>query len=218
MHLVVLASKDGLVAVAKPPGLLVIPGRTAEDEVCARDLLSRQLSQRVWVCHRIDRDTSGVVLFATDEKAHRAASMAFEQGLAKKRYLALVEGVVAAPLDLKFPLVEGRKGKIRLAHEGEAGKECQTLVRPVEVLQNATLVECEPLTGRQHQIRVHLKASRHPLLFDHQYGRKVPLQLGDFMLSRTPLHAASLVIESLGIDVTAPLPTDMDTALLKLRS
>ena len=218
MQLVVLASKDGLVAVAKPPGLLVIPGRTTEDQVCARDLLSRQLGQRVWVCHRIDRDTSGVVLFATDEKAHRAASMAFEQGRAKKRYLALVEGVVGAPLDLKFPLVEGRKGKIRLAHEGEVGKECQTLVRPVEVLQNATLVECEPLTGRQHQIRVHLKASGHPLLFDHQYGRKEPLQLGDFTLSRTPLHAASLVIESLGVDVTAPLPADMESALTKLRS
>lgn len=217
MQLEVLATQGGLVAVSKPPGLLVIPGRNPEDQVCARDLLSAQLGKRVWVCHRIDRDTSGVVLFATDENAHRAASMAFEQGLAKKRYLALVEGVVAGPLDLQQPLIEGRKGKIRLAHPGEAAKESRTLVRPVETFKNATLVECEPLTGRQHQIRVHLKAAGHPLLFDHQYGRKEPLVLGDVTLSRTPLHAASLVIEALGIDVTAPLPDDMAQAVLRLR-
>ena len=215
MHLVVLASKDGLVAVAKPPGVLVIPGRTPEDQHCARDMLAEQLGQRVWVCHRIDRDTSGVVLFATDEKAHRAASMAFEQGLAKKKYLALVEGVVSAPLDIDLPLAEGRKGKMRV---GDDGKPSRTLVRPIEAFAHASLVECEPLTGRQHQIRVHLKARGHPLLFDHQYGRKQPLQLGDFVLSRTPLHAASLVIESLGIDVTAPLPADMLEAMARLRA
>jgi RluA family pseudouridine synthase len=218
VHLVVLFTKGGLVAVAKPPGLLVIPGRNPEDQVCARDLLSRQLGQRVWVCHRIDRDTSGVVLFATDEDAHRAASMAFEQGLVKKRYLALVEGVVSAPLDLQQALTEGRKGKMRLAFPGEEAKESRTLVRPVETFKTASLVECEPLTGRQHQIRVHLKAAGHPLLFDHQYGRKEPLQLGDFVLERTPLHAASLVIESLGVDVTAPLPSDLAQALVRLRS
>ena len=217
MALDVLFTKGGLVAVAKPPGLLVIPGRTPEDQVCARDLLSAQLGQRVWVCHRIDRDTSGVVLFATDENAHRSASMAFEQGLAKKKYLALVEGVVSAPLDLQQPLIEGRKGKMRLAFPGEAGKDSRTLVKPVETFKTATLVECEPLTGRQHQIRVHLKASGHPLLFDHQYGRKDPVVLGDLTLNRTPLHAASLVIESLGLVVEAPLPEDMGKAIAALR-
>lgn len=214
MALEVLAEKDGLVAIAKPPGLLVIPGRSAEDQVCARDLLATQLGKRIWVCHRIDRDTSGVVLFATDEKAHRAASMAFEQGLAKKKYLAIVEGVVAAPLDIDLPLAEGRKGKMRV---GDDGKPARTLVRPLETFAAASLVECEPLTGRQHQIRVHLKAKGHPLLFDHQYGRKEPLVLGDFTLARTPLHAGSLAIESLGLAVTAPLPVDLETLLTRLR-
>lgn len=218
MPLEVLLVKGGLVAVAKPPGLLVIPGRSPEDQQCARDLLSAQLGTRVWVCHRIDRDTSGVVLFATDENAHRSASMAFEQGLAKKKYLALVEGVVPAPLDLQQPLIEGRKGKMRLAFPGEDGKNSRTLVTPVETFANASLVECEPLTGRQHQIRVHLKAAGHPLLFDHQYGRKEPLQLADVTLARTPLHASSLVIESLGVDVAAPLPEDLQRVAQALRS
>ncbi len=214
MHLVVLFEKGGLVAIAKPPGLLVIPGRSPEDHVCARDVLSKQLGKRVWVCHRIDRDTSGVVLFATDEASHRAASMAFEAGLAKKKYLAIVEGVIAGPLDLQQQLTEGRKGKMRVPFPGEQGKDARTLVKPIEKFANATLVECEPLTGRQHQIRVHLKAAGHPLLFDHQYGRKEPLE----DLDRTPLHASSLVIESLGVEVTAPLPEDLRKVIERLRS
>lgn len=209
----VLFTKGGLVAINKPPGLLVIPGRTPADQECARDLLAKQLGTRIWVCHRIDRDTSGVVLFATDEASHRAASMAFEHGLAKKKYLALVEGVIAAPLDLQQQLTERRKGKMRVTFPGEQGKDARTLVRPVETFANATLVECEPLTGRQHQIRVHLKAAGHPLLFDHQYGRKEPI-LG---LARTPLHASSLAIESLGVNVAAALPEDLEKVIERLR-
>jgi tRNA pseudouridine32 synthase/23S rRNA pseudouridine746 synthase/23S rRNA pseudouridine955/2504/2580 synthase len=86
-------------------------------------------------------------------------------------------------------------------------------VKPIEKFAQATLVECEPLTGRQHQIRVHLKAAGHPLLFDHQYGRKEPFGA----LDRTPLHALSLVIESLGVEVSASLPEDLSRALASLR-
>lgn len=214
MHLDVLWQQGGLVAVSKPPGLLVIPGRDPAHTACAKDLLATQLGTRTWVCHRIDRDTSGVLLFATDAQAHRAASMAFEHGEAKKTYLALVEGVVREPLDIDLPLAEGRKGKMRV---GDDGKPSRTLVRPVETFATASLVECEPLTGRQHQIRVHLKAKGHPLLFDHQYGRKEPLVLGAVTLDRTPLHAARLVIPSLGVDVTAPLAADLEAVRAALR-
>ena len=209
MHLVVLERRGGLVAIDKPAGLLVIPGRTPDDQVCAKAVLEQQLGQRVWVCHRIDRDTSGVVFFATDAEAHRAASMAFEHGEAKKRYLALVEGVVREPLDIDVPLTEARKGKMRPCFPGEEGKPARTLVRPVETFAGASLVECEPLTGRQHQIRVHLKVKGHPLLFDHQYGRKEPLVVAGVTLARTPLHAARLMIPSLELDVTSPLAADL---------
>ena len=216
----VLGQWGGLVAVEKPPGLLVIPGRTPEDHECARDRLSKQLGQRVWVCHRIDRDTSGIVLFALDADAHRAASMAFENGEVKKRYLALVEGAVTAPLDIDTPMTEARKGKMRVVFPGEqGGKPARTLVNPVQPPLpfsgegrgegRMTLVECEPLTGRQHQLRVHLKSAGHPLLFDHQYGNKTPLTRNGVTLSRTPLHASRLVIESLGVAVESPLPEDL---------
>lgn len=216
IRLEILQSHGGLVVVAKPPGMLVIPGRALEDRQCLRDLLSEQLGTRIWVCHRIDRDTSGVVLFATDEEAHRSASMSFERGQAQKKYLALVEGVVEEPMDIELPLALGRRGKMRIS---EGGKPARTLVRVREHFAAASLVECEPLTGRQHQIRVHLKARGHPLLFDHQYGRSEPLPLGaDFVLARTPLHAHSLVIDALGVDVTAPLPEDMTEAVVRLRA
>jgi RluA family pseudouridine synthase len=224
-HLRVLKQQAGLVAIDKPAGLLVIPGRAVDDQACARDLLAAQLQCPVWVCHRLDRDTSGVVLFATDAKTHRTVSMAWDDQQVSKRYLALVEGRLAQPLDIDLPLSEGRKGRVRIAIAGEESKASRTLVQVREVFTRASLVECEPLTGRQHQLRVHLKAKGHPLLFDHQYGRKVPLterELGgtsdQVVLGRTPLHAAWLAIASLGFEVEAPLPSDMQRAVEVLRA
>jgi tRNA pseudouridine32 synthase/23S rRNA pseudouridine746 synthase/23S rRNA pseudouridine955/2504/2580 synthase len=216
VRLKILATAGGLVAIDKPAGLLVIPGRREEDGPCARDLLAAQLGTRIWVCHRIDRDTSGVLVFATSAPSHRAASVAFESGGVKKRYLALVEGRLEAPLDLQVPLVAARRGRMRPARPGEEGKPSHTLVRPREVFTAASLVEAFPLTGRQHQIRVHLQAIGHPLLFDHQYGRKTPLtarELGgrsdEVVLGRTPLHAEALEAPALGLSVTAPMPDDL---------
>ncbi len=221
----VLKRENGLVAIDKPAGLLVIPGRAADDQTCARDRLATQLGCEVWVCHRLDRDTSGVVLFATDAKTHRTVSMAWDEQVVSKRYVALVEGRVTEPLDIDLPLGEGRKGKVRVAIAGEESKASRTLVRGRETFARASLVECEPLTGRQHQIRVHLKARGHPLLFDHQYGRKQPLtarDLGgasdDAVLARTPLHAERLAIPSLSFEVEAPMPSDMGRALEVLRA
>jgi RluA family pseudouridine synthase len=215
---------EGLVAVNKPAGLLVIPGR-GPDSTCLRDLLVKHLGRPVWVCHRIDRDTSGVVLFATDEERHRAVSLAFERGEVEKRYLAVVQGCIREPLDIELALVPSRKQKMRVALLGEEGKPSRTLVRPAEIFQRATAVECEPLTGRQHQIRVHLMAKGHPLLVDHQYGRREPMTEKDLggasdevVLARTPLHAERLVLRALEVSVEAPLPSDLVRTLEVLRA
>lgn len=225
LELLTPAGTKGLVAVNKPPGMLVIPGRAPEEEgVCVRDALAAQLGRPVMVVHRIDRDTSGVLLLALDADTHRTASMAFEHGEVKKTYLALVQGVVRAPLDIDLPLMEARKRKMKVAPPGFLGKESRTLVRPKETFAKATLVECEPLTGRQHQIRVHLMAKGHPLLVDHQYGRRQPLTDASFggstetpVLERTPLHAATLEIAALGFRAEAPLPADMVETMKRLR-
>ena len=224
----VLWSGEGLLAVDKPPGMPVIPGRTEEGGPPLRQRLEAQLGRRLWVVHRLDRDTSGVLLVALDARAHRAASLAFEQGQADKRYLALVSPPLPAPLRVDAALVPARRSRMRVAGPGEEGKPAVTELTPVETLGDVALVEARPLTGRTHQIRVHLRHAGAPLLVDPQYGRPDPVterQLGGaseaVVLVRTPLHASRLVLpegDSLpAVDVSAPLPADMARALALLR-
>lgn len=223
----VLHEGAGVLVVAKPAGVLVIPGR-GEGGPSLREQLEEQLHRKVFVVHRLDRDTSGVLVFALDAERHRALSQAFESGQVKKRYRALVEGRVDAPQLVDAALVPARKGRMRVARPGEQGKPSRTRIRPVESFESASLVEAEPLTGRTHQIRVHLLHVGHPLLVDHQYGRAEPLterELGGStdsqVLARTPLHAARLEWPVLpGLEpraVEAPLPEDMGRALELLR-
>lgn len=218
----VLLERPGFVAIDKPAGVPVIPGRDGDPD-CVRTRLEKQLGRPVWVVHRLDRDTSGVLLFALDAPTHRTLSMAFENGQIAKRYVALVEGRLEAPVLVDRPLVEARKSRMRVAREGETGKAAQTLIKPRTVFARATLVEAEPITGRTHQIRVHLQSIGHPLLFDHQYGRKIPLTQKDLgragdeaVLARTPLHAEQLKFD--GLLIEAPLAHDLVAALALLSS
>ncbi len=229
--LTLLFTHEAFVAVDKPAGVTVIPGRSEEGGPSLREQLQAQLGRDVWVVHRLDRDTSGVVLFALTAPAHRTLSMAFEAGRVEKRYLALARGALAEAQDVRVPLAPARRGRMRPARKGETeAKEAHTHLRPVETFgDRATLVEATPLTGRTHQIRVHLLAMGHPLLFDHQYGqtRQVTAQdLGgsgdEVVLARTPLHAARLRLEALeglpDVTIESPLPADMTRALELLRS
>jgi tRNA pseudouridine32 synthase/23S rRNA pseudouridine746 synthase/23S rRNA pseudouridine955/2504/2580 synthase len=224
----VLFEGAGLLAVDKPAGMLVIPGRGEGSGPSLREVLEAKLGRKVFVVHRLDRDTSGVVVFALAPEQHRTLSMAFESGKVRKRYLALVEGRLEAPRLVDAALVPARKGRMRVARPGEEGKDSRTRVRPVEVFTAASLVEAEPLTGRTHQIRVHLLSQGHPLLVDHQYGRDEPLtakELGgegeEAVLARTPLHAARLEWPALpGVEarvLESSLPEDMARTVELLR-
>lgn len=224
----VLFEGAGLLVVDKPAGVLVIPGRSEDAGPALREQLEAQLKRKVWVVHRLDRDTSGALMFALDAAVHRTLSVAFEEGRVHKRYLALVEGRVEAAQRVELAIAAGRKGRMRPVRPGEEGKPSVTLVRPVERFAKASLVEAEPLTGRTHQIRVHLTALGHPLVVDHQYGRDAALTAADLggegaepVLARTPLHAARLEWPELpGVTagtVESPLPQDMARALALLR-
>ncbi len=209
----VLFEGKGFVAVDKAAGVPVIPGRDGDAD-CVRTRVEAQLKRPVWVVHRLDRDTSGVLLFALDADTHRRLSMAFEAGTVAKRYVAIVEGRLEKWVSVDAALVEARKSRMRVAREGEAGKAAQTVFAPRKVFASAALVECEPLTGRTHQIRVHLQSIGHPLLFDHQYGRKTPVTVGDVVLARTPLHAERVVVE--GVTIEAPMPDDLAAVIARL--
>ena len=224
----VLWQAPGFVAVDKPAGAVVIPARVAGRERSIREMLEEQLGRRLFVVHRLDRDTSGVVVFALSAAAHRALSMAFESGRIEKHYLALVRGRLDAPMEIDFPLASARRGRTRRARANESGKPALTRIRPLERFEAATLVEAQPLTGRAHQIRVHLLEAGHPLLVDPQYRQPSLLLASDLgaassevVLDRTPLHAQRLRIPALpGIEpceIESPMPADVARALTLLR-
>ncbi|MBX5482071.1 MAG: RNA pseudouridine synthase [Myxococcaceae bacterium] len=223
MNAPVLFRGRGFIAVDKPAGALVIPGRGETPAPALKAALEAALGERLWVVHRLDRDTSGVLLFALDAPTHRALNLAFESGRVEKSYLAIARGALTEPRDVEVALVPARRGRMRPARPGEAGKPARTLFRPVESFgERATLLEAQPLTGRTHQIRVHLAAIGHPLLVDHQYGAKAPFTVdGTPVLTRTPLHAARLRLRRIeGVDdaeIVAPLPDDFARTLEALR-
>lgn len=225
----VLFEGQGLLVVDKPAGTTVIPGRDEERAPSLREQLEAERGEKIWVVHRLDRDTSGVLLFALDPEVHRKLSMAFEHGEVKKRYLALVEGRLSEQTRVDVALVPARRGRMRPAAGGEGGKAAVTVVQPVESHASGSLVAALPLTGRTHQIRVHLRHLGHPLLFDHQYGRKTPLCARDLgaegegaLLSRTPLHASELELPAATglpeLRFSAPLPADLKATLEALRA
>jgi tRNA pseudouridine32 synthase/23S rRNA pseudouridine746 synthase/23S rRNA pseudouridine955/2504/2580 synthase len=200
--------------------MLVIPGRRG-GEVTLRERLEAQLRREVWVVHRLDRGTSGVLVFALSAQAHRALSMAFEEGAIHKRYLALVEGAFPAEQEVSVALTSGRKGRTRPVRPGEAGKAARTRFHLLERFATASWVEVFPETGRTHQIRVHARAVGHPLLVDPLYGARGPLSIGSVSLSRTPLHAAELrwaPLQEVGAaELSAPVPADLTAVLATLR-
>lgn len=216
----ILLRTDSLLAVDKPAGRIVIPGRREGAEHSLKEDLEKQLGQRLWVVHRLDRDTSGVLLFALDPVAHRALSMAFEMGKIQKIYLAIVQGRLTTPLDLDWPLIMSRRGRMRTAQGNEVGKAARTRIQPLHTFADATLIEAEPLTGRTHQIRVHLARAGYPLLVDPQYGR--PALAVNSIIERTPLHALRLKWTGLegvpNAEVAAAVPEDIDRCVEALRA
>lgn len=226
----VLFEDDAVLVVDKPAGRLVIPGRGG-DETSLREELEARFG-RLWVVHRLDRGTTGVLLFARTADAHRAANLAFDRGEPRKRYLALVAGLPPPELRIDLAIAPARRGKMRPARPGDPrGKKAATRVRRLESFPPhpwsggpLALVEVLPETGRTHQIRVHLAAKGIPLAVDPDYGDEGPLRGPDgrLLLERTPLHADRLELRhpSRGTElvVEAPLPADMAATLEVLRA
>jgi RluA family pseudouridine synthase len=223
----VLHQDQALLVVDKPPGRLVIPGRDGA-EACLRAELEA-VHGPLWVVHRLDRGTSGVLVFARTAAAHRALNLQFERGEPRKTYLALVAGIPPAALEVVAPIAPARKGRMKTVEPGDPrGKPAATAFRLVEAFPARpgraalALLEACPATGRTHQIRVHLRAAGHPLAFDPDYGAAEPLRdaTGAVLLARTPLHAARLELthpDGGPLSLAAALPADLAATLAALR-
>ncbi|MGV8039549.1 MAG: RluA family pseudouridine synthase [Thermoanaerobaculaceae bacterium] len=232
----VLYEDEHLVAINKPAGLVIHPAAGNPDGTLVNALLAHcdDLSgvggvERPGIVHRLDKDTSGVLVVAKHDQAHRALSLAFRWRTTDKRYLAVVygvprtaEGVVDAPIG-RHPVERKRMAVVA------DGRPSRTLWSVRERFAGTSLVECRLVTGRTHQVRVHMAHAGHALVGDQLYAGKQWRNLADPRLAaacrdfpRQALHAWKLTIThpATGEPMTfeAPLPADLEALLATLRA
>jgi RluA family pseudouridine synthase len=158
--------------VNKLPGFAVIPGRNISDNIVLVNLIEKQLNYKCLVVHRIDLETSGIVIFAKNPQAHRNLNIQFERREVKKNYLALVQGVIDRDTTVNLPIRQFGSGRMGVDPQG---KPSLTEMRAIEKFPDVTLLDVYPRTGRRHQIRVHCYANGHPIMGDPMYGKDRPV-------------------------------------------
>jgi RluA family pseudouridine synthase len=211
----ILFEDEDIVAANKPEGLASIPERDKDKESLLASL-SVQLQKRLFVVHRIDKEVSGVILFAKNESAHRWLNEQFSKRAVRKTYVALAHGVI----DQEHGTIEKalrQFGSGRVGIDPRRGKLSSTTFRVTRRFTAYTLVDAIPLSGRRHQIRVHFYSIGHPLVGDLRYGDR-SLQQG---FPRLMLHAKRVDFQPpAGPDVTieAPLPDSFSAVLKAIRS
>jgi 23S rRNA pseudouridine1911/1915/1917 synthase len=212
----IIYQDDEIIVVNKPAGMVVHPAAGHADGTLVNALLAYvpQLAlvggtRRPGIVHRLDKDTSGLIVVALTEAARLSLKVQFQERTVQKRYLALVEGVLSPEEGvIDAPIGRNKHRRKRMAVTRD-GREAQTEYHTLQVFDNHTLVEAVPRTGRTHQIRVHFASIGHPLAGDQVYGwrkRTVPLK-------RHFLHACQLSFALPGsgrvLTFDAPLPNDL---------
>lgn len=217
MDLRVVFEDDDLLVIDKPAGLVVHPGPGHPTGTLVHGLLGRGADwstiggeQRPGIVHRLDRDTSGLMVVARNDLAHQELSRQLQRRIMKRRYRAIVVGEVAEPAArIEAPIGRDPKHRQRMAVVA-GGREAITEFRRLSLAPGHSLLDVSLGTGRTHQIRVHLAYIRHPILGDAVYGRRSPL------IARPALHAESLTLRhprtGAQMTWTAPLPEDFELA------
>jgi 23S rRNA pseudouridine1911/1915/1917 synthase len=224
-----------IIVLNKPPGLVVHPAPGNYTGTLVNALLYHYGSlpsqgggakgieqERAGIVHRLDKDTSGVIVIARTTEALRSLSAQFKDRTVKKRYLAIVVGVIRKGSGtIDAPLGRHVKERKKISVETLKAREAVTLFKVKERDKNATLVEVEIKTGRTHQIRVHMAHIGHPVLGDRVYGGAKAARLGETVIRRQMLHAESLSIlhpdTGHPMTFTAPPPQDMAEVIERLR-
>lgn len=220
----VLYEDECLIAVNKPAGMVVHPAVGNRRGTLVNAVLGRYPEaalpgdpSRAGIVHRLDRDTSGVILVARTVAAHESLARQFRERSVRKVYWAVVHGRMSAPQRMDAPIGRHRTDRKRMSVRGAPPRAAVTNVHPLECLAGATLVEARPLTGRTHQIRVHLAAAGWPIVGDRIYG---PARASG-LIARQALHAVSIefVHPDRGdrMTVRAPIAPDFEELLRALR-
>lgn len=233
MQLDIIFENDSIVAINKPAGTLSIPDRI-QSAPSLKDLLIEKYGG-IFTIHRLDKETSGIILFAKTETAHKFFSKMFEERSVEKYYLGLVQGtmpadagIIDAPL-MEHPVIKGQMIVNR------KGKPSVTEYEVVEALSKYSLVKFRIHTGRMHQIRVHAKDVGHPIACDPLYGDGKPLLLSSIkkkyklsklqdeerpILNRVALHSYQLKFKDAdgnAFDLIAEMPKDMRALIQQLK-
>jgi|SRR5690606_34982987 len=224
---------ENIIVVNKPAGWLVIPDRSGQTEFTVKTIVEKQLHQKLFVVHRLDRDTSGVLCFAKNEESHRHLSLQFQNHQTEKYYQALALGRFAQPKGSIENHLTEHHNQIKMMVTSK-GKWAKTDYEVLEQWPLMAHLQLQIFTGRLHQIRVHLKSIGHPLVGDKLYGDGQPFLLSSVkkkyhlsekkesekpLLDRVALHANKLIIKDLNdarIIAEAPLPKDMQAVIKQL--
>jgi 23S rRNA pseudouridine1911/1915/1917 synthase len=213
---------EDLLVVDKPAGIAVHPGAGVRRGTLAGQLLALGATggddpERPGVVHRLDRDTSGLLVAARSEEAFRRLQEAIRRREVERRYLALVRGTPRSRSGrIDAPIGRDRRDPTRRSLETDEPREAVTHFEVLELLPEHALLEVRLETGRTHQIRVHLQAIGLPVAGDRLYGAE-----GDLGLSRQFLHAHRLILRhprtAVELDLESPLPPDLAEALERAR-
>jgi 23S rRNA pseudouridine1911/1915/1917 synthase len=229
----VIYQDEHILVADKPNGLTVIPERFNTTKPCLQSILEEKYG-KLWVVHRIDRETTGIVCFARNEEAHRNLSKQFEAREVRKFYKVIVSGrLEGTDGEIDSPIME-RPNKLGTMMIHTKGKEALTLFTVEEQFRSCALLNVEIKTGRTHQIRVHFASAGHPLLVDSIYSQHSSFLLSSVkkkykqtdeeenpIISRLTLHAYKLELNHPAtgerMTFTSPLPHDMEALMKVLR-
>jgi tRNA pseudouridine32 synthase/23S rRNA pseudouridine746 synthase len=199
----VLYEDEDILAVNKPEGLVAVPERRRVEQSLI-EMLSTQRAEKLYIVHRIDRETSGVIVFARNAEAHRQLNRQFETRSVEKVYLALVHGIIRDDQgEIDKPLRQFGSGRVGV--DDQRGKASVTEFRVLDRLPAFTLLEVRPRTGRRHQIRVHLYSIGHSVVGDPLYGEQAVQR----SYPRLMLHARRLSLHlpsGQRLTLEAPIP------------
>lgn len=227
---IILFENEDFIVINKPAGVATLDERNA-DNPNSIIRLAKAYVPDAQVAHRLDKETSGILAIAKNPAAYRHLAMQFEHRQVKKVYHAVVDGQHQfEDISVYLPILPLRDGMVKI--DRQFGKIAETIFNTLKVYRNHSLVQCEPVTGRMHQIRIHLSCLKAPIVSDELYGGKM-LYLSSLkrkfnlkkdtderpLIQRVALHAYSLsffLMNEEALQVTAPYPKDLDVLIKQL--